>query len=113
MKSQVNGKIYLYGLEHIRGLASVFILLFHSTLFINTEISGKTDIEDWPRTKNVIFSLILEGHTFVSVFLIISAFLLFLSMNTKEVRYFDFLKKGFGGFILCTYLLFWLEVLHL
>ena len=90
-------KVYLYGLEHIRGLSCVFILLFHSTTFITLSMSGIKDLTffngDLLRTRNIFFSLILEGQTFVSVFLIISGFLLTITTYNKEINYFNFVKK--------------------
>lgn len=88
----------IYSLEHIRSISCIFILLFHSVLFIGLNMKGVDDLvlknENLFKTNNFIVSLILEGHVFVSLFLVISGFILVIT-TSENIKYKEFLKKRF------------------
>lgn len=86
----------IYALEHIRSIACIFILLFHSVLFIGLNLRGITDLslnnEKLFKTNNFLISLLLEGHVFVSLFIMISGFILVIT-TSKNIKYLEFIKK--------------------
>ena len=69
MKSSNFG--YIPALDHLRGLAALLVLYFHSCHLIAHKLQSDVpyDLSFWPRANNPFSSLILEGHTAVSLFL--------------------------------------------
>ena len=71
-------------------------MLFHSVLFIGLNLKGIRDLslnsEKLFKTNNFLISLILEGHVFVSLFIIISGFILVIT-TSKNIKYLEFIKK--------------------
>jgi len=86
---------YLAGVDHIRGFAAVLMILYH----------GYQQIENkwFERGSNPLESLLIEGHTAVAMFMVLSGFIFTFGAMTAaaksgatgagEIRYGSFLRN--------------------
>ncbi|MCU1594367.1 MAG: hypothetical protein JWO12_1759 [Frankiales bacterium] len=84
---------YLYPVDHLRAYAATLVLLYHSTQLITVAGKGRTFNPgiDWPYSHNPIKTLVFEGHTGVSLFMVLSGFIFTLGTLGKEIQYGRFL----------------------
>lgn len=78
MKSSNFG--YIPALDHLRGFAALLVLFFHGCHLITHKLQSDVayNLSFWPLAENPFTSLIIEGHTAVSLF---------------YLRYFEEIKK--------------------
>jgi peptidoglycan/LPS O-acetylase OafA/YrhL len=80
---------YLAGVDHIRGFAALLMILYHGY----QQIEGKW----FERGSNPLESLLIEGHTAVAMFMVLSGFIFtYGAMNAAsdgEIRYWPFLRN--------------------
>ncbi|MBL6745619.1 MAG: acyltransferase [Pseudomonadales bacterium] len=102
MKSQ--NFSYIPALDHLRGFAAILVALFHGVLFIHHRLMYDREFDDthWLEATNLFSALIIEGHTAVSLFFVLSGFIFTFGLINTELKYFKFLKNRF----LRTYPLF-------
>ena len=102
MKSSNFG--YIPALDHLRGLAALLVLYFHSCHLIAHKLQSDVpyDLSFWPRANNPFSSLILEGHTAVSLFFVLSAFVFTVGSSNRKLSFTGFYRNRF----LRTYPLF-------
>ncbi len=95
---------YIPALDHLRGFAAILVLFFHGGHFITHEISFGTayDPSNWFKAANPFSALVIEGHTAVSLFFVLSGFVFTVGAIEKKVSYLGF----YGNRILRTYPLF-------
>ena len=95
---------YIPGLDHLRGFAAILVLLFHGGHFIAYEIIYGTayDPSNWFKASNPFSALVIEGHTAVSLFFVLSGFIFTVGAIGKNLNYFGFYRNR----ILRTYPLF-------
>ncbi len=85
---------YLPGIDHIRAFASILIVLFHTNYFMaTTGLGGGPRAGQWVEAHNPLHALVLEGHTAVSLFIVLSGFLFTMGSLRREVRYRGFLRN--------------------
>lgn len=102
MKSSNFG--YIPALDHLRGFAALLVLFFHGTHFIFHKIAYATpyDPENWPTAGNPFSALMIEGHTAVSLFFVLSGFVFTVGSLHRKLNYIGFFRNRF----LRTYPLF-------
>lgn len=95
---------YIPALDHLRGFAAVLVLFFHGSHFISHKLAFGTpyDPANWPRTGNPFSALIIEGHTAVSLFFLLSGFVFTVGSLQKKLNYLGFYRNR----LLRTYPLF-------
>ena len=95
---------YIPALDHLRGFAAVLVLFFHGSLFISHKLTYGTtfDLTNWPRTSNPFSALIVEGHTAVSLFFLLSGIVFTVGSLQEKLNYLGFYRNRF----LRTYPLF-------
>lgn len=95
---------YIPALDHLRGFAAVLVLFFHSSHFISHKLVYGTpyDPANWTRTGNPFSALVIEGHTAVSLFFLLSGFVFTVGSLHKKLNYLGFYRNR----LLRTYPLF-------
>lgn len=86
---------YLVGVDHIRGLAALLVLLYHSTQLLGANIAhsatGYVAQNDYGYTQwNIFKSLIAEGSFGVALFMTLSGFIFAVGLYKKDIK-----PKGF------------------
>ena len=102
MKSSNFG--YIPALDHLRGLAALLVFFFHSCHLIAHKLQSDVpyDLSYWPTAENPFSSLILEGHTAVSLFFVLSGFVFTVGSSNRKLNFIGFYRNRF----LRTYPLF-------
>ena len=102
MKSSNFG--YIPALDHLRGLAALLVFFFHSCHLIAHKLQSDLpyDLSFWPTAENPFSSLILEGHTAVSLFFVLSGFVFTVGSSNRKLNFTGFYRNRF----LRTYPLF-------
>ncbi len=95
---------YIPALDHLRGFAAVLVLFFHGAHFISHKLAFGTpyDPANWPRAGNPFSALLIEGHTAVSLFFLLSGFVFTVGSLEKKLNYLGFFRNR----LLRTYPLF-------
>jgi peptidoglycan/LPS O-acetylase OafA/YrhL len=95
---------YIPALDHLRGFAAVLVLFFHGSHFIWHKLIYETayDPANWLRTGNPFSALVIEGHTAVSLFFLLSGFVFTVGSLQKKLNYLGFYRNR----LLRTYPLF-------
>lgn len=92
MRSQ--NRSYLPEIDHLRAFAAILILLYHGLQLIGSPLVHGRNFDHsipWPQPSNPISILIVEGHSAVSLFIVLSGFILTVGMLDKTVDYWRFL----------------------
>lgn len=75
--------------DELRGAAAFLVLIYHSVHFGLAAIGN----QDWPRTANPFLALIYEGHTGVSLFIVLSGFILATGSFGEHLSYKGFIRN--------------------
>jgi peptidoglycan/LPS O-acetylase OafA/YrhL len=81
---------YLAGIDHLRCAAALLIVYFHG-LQTFLRHSG----QHWRPQSNPVLALIAEGHTAVSLFMVLSGFIFAFGTSSKRIVYRKFLANRF------------------
>lgn len=95
MKS--NNIQYIQEVDHLRAFAATLIVMYHGfQIYANNllTLSGN-QTNDWIYTNNPVLALLIEGHTAVGLFMVLSGFILAYGSIDKEINYFNFIKNRF------------------
>jgi peptidoglycan/LPS O-acetylase OafA/YrhL len=100
---------YIPGVDHLRGFAALIIFLYHGMSLISFQLlyNVPVNFDHWQVASNPFEALVIEGHTAVCLFMVLSGFIFTIGAYQSEVRYFDFIRNRF----LRTYPLFVLILL--
>jgi peptidoglycan/LPS O-acetylase OafA/YrhL len=85
---------YLPAVDHVRAFASILIVLYHGYHFIGQHLRfgpGLFDHGRWARAGNPAEAVIVEGHTAVAMFIVLSGFIFTQATAGRTIRYGDFL----------------------
>lgn len=95
---------YIPALDHLRGFAALLVLFFHSSHFISHKLIYGTpyDPANWARAGNPFSALVIEGHTAVSLFFLLSGFVFTVGSLQKKLNFLGFYRNR----LLRTYPLF-------
>lgn len=89
---------YIPAIDQIRGIAAIWILFYHayqligSYLQYNKPFSG---ISMWEFTSNPMLIPIIEGHTAVALFIVLSGFIFTYGAIGKKINYKGFITNRF------------------
>ena len=84
---------YIQALDHLRAFAALLIIFYHGLHLLSYQIRFGTSFtfENWLRSDNVFLAFLIEGHTAVTVFFLLSGFVLTLGSYKKDLHYGKFI----------------------
>ncbi|MEQ8407480.1 MAG: acyltransferase [Gammaproteobacteria bacterium] len=102
MKSSNFG--YIPALDHLRGFAAILVLFFHGLHYISWGMVSEEPYNpsNWPVASNPVMALLVEGHTAVSLFFVLSGFVFTVGSLHKRLNFAGFYRNR----LLRTYPLF-------
>ncbi len=85
---------YIEGIDHIRAFASLMVVFHHGlwTFHRKWDPPGLTE-DNWFRTDNPFFSIVIETHIVVTMFFVLSGLVFSLAGEGREIHYGKFLKN--------------------
>jgi peptidoglycan/LPS O-acetylase OafA/YrhL len=88
---------YLPAVDHLRAFAALLIIFYHCyhLLYPRLVLHRAWQPADWVHTRNFLLASVIEGHTAVSLFLVISGFILTYGSLDRNLRYRDFFLNRF------------------
>ncbi|GHS85487.1 acyltransferase [Actinomycetota bacterium] len=87
---------YMYTVDHLRAGAAILVLLYHATRNVTERMDPALTAQSaqaWMYSKNPAVTVILEGHTGVALFMVLSGFIFTVGTNGEEVRYWPYLHN--------------------
>jgi uncharacterized membrane protein len=86
---------YLPAVDHLRALAALLLILYHGQQLITADASVRRGLPrpDWLFTANPLSALIIEGHTAVGLFMVLSGFIFTYGARGRDIAYWPFLKN--------------------
>jgi len=87
---------YLPAIDQLRAFAAMLVLFYHGLLLLTPQINSGVGYDinrpwQYPSSSNPLLTLIEEGHTGVSLFIVLSGFILSLGTIDNAVSYRRFL----------------------
>jgi peptidoglycan/LPS O-acetylase OafA/YrhL len=87
---------YLAPVDHLRGLAALLIIFYHGvSWYLNLAVNYGQDQKTRLIAGNLFESLVLEGHTAVGLFMVLSGFIFTVGCYKHDISYFAFIKNRF------------------
>jgi peptidoglycan/LPS O-acetylase OafA/YrhL len=88
---------YLPAIDHLRAFAALLIIAYHSfhLLYPRIVFHRAWQGADWIHTRSFFLAPVIEGHTAVALFLVISGFILTYGSLGRPVSYRDFFWNRF------------------
>jgi len=95
---------YLPQIDHLRAFVALLIVFYHGNLFISYWLihNTKFTFNHWLKAGNPFSALLIEGHSAVALFMVLSGFIFTIGTYGKEIHYTKFIKNR----LLRTYPLF-------
>ncbi len=86
---------YLPSVDHLRLLAAVLVLIHHGTIALPAPpgADGRPRLGPLPQPHSILATLALHGHTGVSLFMVVSGFILTYGALGRELDYGSFLRN--------------------
>lgn len=86
---------YLPAVDHLRAFAALLIVYYHGFLLLQSRILYNTEFNPAhiPNTRNPLLSLVVEGHTAVALFMVLSGFIFTHVALGKRVLYGPFMRN--------------------
>lgn len=82
---------YVIGIDHLRGVAALLMVAYHGMQVLRISSPGGGAL--YPATNDPISALIVEGHTAVALFMVLSGFILTYGADRGGLRYGAFMKN--------------------
>ncbi len=90
-------RAYLPAVDHLRAFAALLIVFYHSIhlLYPRLAFHRAWQPTDWPLTQNPLLASLVEGHSAVALFLVISGFILTYGSLGRGIRWTEFYWNRF------------------
>ena len=93
---------YMPAIDHLRAFAAVLIIFYHgfNNIYYKQLYSKPFEFDHWVYTNNPLKSLLIEGHTAVALFMVLSGFIFTYGAIGHKINYINFIKcVGFLGLL--------------
>lgn len=81
---------YLAGVDHLRGLAALLMVAYHSLQQLRMSTAGQVP---FPEVGDPLRAVVVEGHTAVALFMVLSGFILTYGADRRELLARGFLRN--------------------
>lgn len=81
---------YLPSLDHLRAFAAILIIFYHGFHVITRK---QFEFGDWIYSNNPLKTFLIEGHTAVALFMVLSGFIFTYGAIGHNIKYFSFIKN--------------------
>lgn len=87
---------YLSPVDHLRGLAALLIIFYHGVSWhLNLQLNYGQQEKTRLIANNILEGLVLEGHTAVGLFMVLSGFIFTVGCYKHDIDYVAFIKNRF------------------
>jgi peptidoglycan/LPS O-acetylase OafA/YrhL len=89
---------YLPQVDHLRGVAALWILCYHGTHLLREALNPKGGVLDeanWTFSWNPFWAVVYEGHTAVALFMVLSGFIFAYGAIGHRIHYGRFIGNRF------------------
>ena len=90
---------HLEGIDHIRAILAILIVFYHCLNLLSYEAqainSNKSPFDFWQITTNPFWAFIIEGHTAVAGFMVLSGFIFSYTAGLHNINALKFYKNRF------------------
>lgn len=89
---------YIPAIDQIRGVAAIWILFYHAYQLIGSFVKSNqpfSGISKWEFTNNPLLIPLIEGHTAVALFMVLSGFIFTYGAFGKKINYKGFITNRF------------------
>jgi peptidoglycan/LPS O-acetylase OafA/YrhL len=88
---------YIPAVDHLRGLAAALIVFYHGLHLISYQIRYAVPIrfDHWPQAGNIFSASLVEGHTAVALFMVLSGFIFAYGAGQRDISYLPFIRNRF------------------
>ncbi|HAP74742.1 MAG TPA: hypothetical protein DCR14_01505, partial [Acidimicrobiaceae bacterium] len=81
---------YLPGVDHLRGVAALYIVVYHGAQQLRGSVGAA---QLFPEAQHPGSAVLIEGHTAVSLFMVLSGFILTFGADRRDVQYRGFITN--------------------
>ena len=85
-----NNREYLPAVDHLRFAAAGLVVLYHAVYYMS---QSQLEPGSHPSTNNPLVTFVLEGHTGVALFMVLSGFILTTGSLGREIDYRSFVRN--------------------
>ena len=88
-------RAYIPAVDHLRAGFAMLILLYHGwhVLWYRMTFGQPFQAQPWPIVENPLLAFILEGHTAVGAFMVLSGFIFVHGTQNTPIAYWPFLRN--------------------
>jgi peptidoglycan/LPS O-acetylase OafA/YrhL len=90
-----NNRAYIPEVDHLRGYAALLVFTYHGLHLLSSPLIYGAPLNDpstqWIFTTNPFFAVLIEGHTGVGLFIVLSGFILSIGAIGRSINYGRFL----------------------
>ena len=86
---------YVAGVDHLRAFAALLIVAYHGFQLFSASFiyGGAFTTEQWIHPRNPLAAVLVEGHTAVALFMVLSGFIFTRAALGRTIRYGAFIRN--------------------
>jgi peptidoglycan/LPS O-acetylase OafA/YrhL len=84
-------RAYVPALSYLRAIAALTVVFYHGVITHYGYVQPGWHLEDWPLSWNPLKIYVVEGHTAVALFMVLSGYVLTLGVLESEIDYGKFI----------------------